>query len=342
MDDPGSIPLGSIIAYILLVIGCAYFAGTETSLASVNRIHMMTEADKGNKRASRVLKILDNFEEALSVLLIGNNIMNIGCATLAVVIATRVYKTSSLAVTVATVVTTVIIYVFGEVLPKVFARSCNEKFAMYSSAVLVGLMKLLKPLSLFFTAISRLALKPFSATAQVQVTVTEDEIQDIVENISDDDDIGEDTGELMRSALEFNDKNVGEIMIPWDDVQTVSTGMKTDKILEIVKQTTHSRLPVVGRDGSIKGILQIRKFLSAYIKRNHRVILASVIDYPYFVKPDVRIDELLTEMSNHRRNLAVVKATNGRVVGIVTVEDILEELVGEIYDEEDIGGDSDA
>ncbi len=338
-DDPGSIPLVSIVFYFLFVIGCGYFAGTEISLASVNRIHIMSRADKGDRRAGRVLKILENFEEALSTLLIGNNIMNIGCATLSVLIARDLWGTKS--VTLATVLTAVILFIFGEMIPKCFARSCNESFALAVSGSLLVLMAVLKPLSSFFAWLSKTVTAPFRKRAEPEVTMTENELHDIVENISPEDGIDADTGELMRSALRFSDRTTGEIMIPWADVQTVSVGMKTPQILDMVQNSVHSRLPVVGRDGAVRGILQIRSFMRAYIK-SPRVVLAAVMDYPYYIKPNIPIDDALTQMSNHRRNLAVVKSEAGEILGILTVEDILEELVGEIYDEDDIGGDSDA
>lgn len=333
MDDS---PAGSIILFVLLMIGSAYFSGTEISLASVNRIHMMSRADKGVKSAERVLRILDNFDEALSVLLIGNNIVNIGCATLATVIATEIWGTR--AVTLSTVVTTVVIFIFGEMLPKCFARSCNERFAETVSASLLFLMKLLKPLSLFFTSVSKAVSKPFKRHTENQVTMTEDELNDIVENISEEDGFDEDTGKLVKSAMHFSDSSAADVMIPWDKVQKIHTNYKTPQILEIVKKSVHSRIPVVDRNGDIKGILQIRRFLKAYAKTKHSIILASVTDYPYFVFASSPIDEVLTDLSNHRRNLAVVKDDGGAVVGILTVEDILEELVGEIYDEDDRGG----
>lgn len=333
MDDS---PAGSIILFVLLMIGSAYFSGTEISLASVNRIHMMSRADKGVKSAERVLRILDNFDEALSVLLIGNNIVNIGCATLATVIATEIWGTR--AVTLSTVVTTVVIFIFGEMLPKCFARSCNERFAETVSASLLFLMKLLKPLSLFFTSVSKAVSKPFKRHTENQVTMTEDELNDIVENISEEDGFDEDTGKLVKSAMHFSDSSAADVMIPWDKVQKIHTNYKTPQILEIVKKSVHSRIPVVDRNGDIKGILQIRRFLKAYAKTKHSIILASVTDYPYFVLASSPIDEVLTDLSNHRRNLAVVKDDGGAVVGILTVEDILEELVGEIYDEDDRGG----
>lgn len=338
MDDPGSIPTGSILLYLLLIICSAYFSGTEISLASVNRIHMMSLADKGNRGAKRVLLILERFDEALSVLLIGNNIVNIGCATLSVVIATQLWGSGSL--TAATVATTIILFIFGEMLPKTIARSCNERFAVVSSGMLIFLMKLLKPLSAFFTAISSAVSRPFKKHASPEVTMTEDELQDIVENISEDSGIDADTGRLMRSALRFDDLTAAEIMTPWNEAEKISAGMKNEEIAGQIRSTVHSRLPVVGRNGSVKGILQIRRFMKEYIKNKH-LVLASVTDYPYFVRPDAPIDELLNQMSNHRRNLAVVKDENGVVKGILTVEDILEQLVGEIYDEDDFGGAAD-
>lgn len=339
MDDS---PAGSIIyilLFVLLILSSAYFSGTEISLASVNRIHMMSRASKGIKSAKRVLKILDNFDEALSVLLIGNNIVNIGCATLATVIAANLWGNKAVAA--STVITTVVIFIFGEMLPKSFAHSCNEKFAQASSGILWVLMKLLKPLSFFFTGFSKLVSKPFKKHTENQVTMTEDELTDIVENISEEDDFDEDTGKLVKSALKFSNSKAGEVMVPWFAVQKISTVNKTPEILEFVKDSVHSRFPVVDRNGNVKGILQIRKFLKAYAKSKHNIILASVMDYPYFVNADTPIDEVLTEMSNHRRNLSIVRGEDGKIVGIITVEDILEELVGEIYDEDDVGGDSD-
>lgn len=340
MDD---LPAGSIILFFVLVLLSAYFSGSEISLASVNRIHMMSKASKGNKAAKRVLKILDNFDEALSVLLIGNNIVNIAAATLATAITVKLYGESAVAISIATAVITVIIFIFGEILPKNLAYACNEGFAEFSSGFLLALMKVLKPFSLMFTALSSFVSKPFKKHTENQVTMTEDELCDIVENISEEDGFDADTGELVKSALKFSNLKVGEIMVSWDKVEKISNSLKTPQILELVKESVHSRLPVIDRNGNLKGILQIRKFLKAYAQqRNKNIILAGVIDYPYYVDCFEPIDEALTEMSNHRRNLAIVRGDDGKIAGIITVEDILEELVGEIYDEDDMGGVRDA
>lgn len=333
MDDS---PAGSIILYVILILLSGYFSGTEISLASVNRIHMMSKASKGQKSAERVLKILDNFDEALSVLLIGTNILHIGCATIATAI-TMPYGAKW--VTVATLVTTVLIFIFGEILPKNFARACNEKFAEIACLPLMILMKVLKPLSIAFTSFSALISKPFKKHSENQVTMTEEELNDIVENISEEDGFDEEKGELVKSALHFSNSTAKEVMTPWENVESISVALKTPEILKIVKNSSHSRIPVTDRSGNIKGILQIRKFLKAYMRsKTKNVIIASIIDYPYYVNENEAIDDVLTEMSNHRRNLSFVKNSEGDVVGILTVEDILEELVGEIYDENDIGG----
>ena len=332
MDDG---PAVSIILFVILIVLSGYFSGTEISLASVNRIHMMSKASKGKRSAKRVLWLLDNFDEALSVLLIGNNVVNIGCATLATAITLHL---GAYWVTVATIVATVVIFIFGEILPKSFARSCNEKFAEFASLPLIILMKVLKPVSIAFTALSTLVSKPFKAKAEMVVTMTEEELTDIVENISQEDGFDEDRSELMKSALEFSSSTAGEVMTPWEKVEYISVALKTHEILKIVKNSIHSRIPVTDRKGNIKGVLQIRNFFKAYMKNRKNVILASIIDYPYYVDANEPIDDVLTAMSNHRRNLSFVRDNDGDVVGILTVEDILEELVGEIYDENDIGG----
>ena len=336
MDDS---PAGSIIFFALLLFLSAYFSGTEISLASVNRIHMISKASKGNKSAERVLYILDNFDEALSVLLIGNNIVNIALATLATVLATGIWGMKS--VPIVTVITTIVIFMLGEMLPKCFAHSCNERFAEAVSGSLILLMRLLKPLSILFTALSKAVARPFKNRAPAEVTMTEDELYDIVENISDDGDIDEDKGKLVKSALDFSNSTVENILVPWEQVNKISTNMKTPEILSVIREGVHSRLPVIDRRGEVKGILQIRRFLKAYTKNRHNVILSSVTDYPYFAKHNLPLDDLLSDMSNHKKNLAIIKDDTNKIIGIVTIEDILEELVGEIYDENDVGGDTD-
>ena len=332
MDDS---PAGNIILFAILIFLSAYFSGTEMALSSVNKIHMISKASKGQRSAKRVLKILDSFDEALSVLLIGNNIVNIASGTLAAAITLQF---GAGWVTVATAVTTVAIFILGEMIPKSFALSCNEKFAEIASAPLIALMTILKPISLAFTGLTALVSLPFKKHTEALETFTEEELNDIVENISVEDGFDEDKGELVKSALRFANKTAEEVMVAWDDVLKISTSLKTNEILKIVKSSKHSRIPVIDRAGKVKGVLQIRRFLKTYMQRKKNVILASITDYPFYVDYNEAIDDVLREMSEHRRNLSFVRGEDGQVIGIISVEDILEELVGEIYDEDDIGG----
>ncbi len=309
-------PWGLIFFFICLVIGGAYFAGSETSLSTVNRIRMMSYADDGDRRAKRVLYILDHFDEALATILIGNNIMHIGSASLATLMATRLWGEGAVSAT--SLAATLIVFFAAEMIPKACAQACSEKLALFVAPSLMFFMKITKPL------------------VKVPI-VSEDELHAIIENIGEENGVDEDTAELVQSALEFTDTNVGEVFTPWDKVETLQKGMTPAQIVEKLEHTTHSRLPVVDENGALIGMLQIRKYLKEYILRQGKVSLLKVMDKPVFVRTGKPIDEQLEIMSASRTHAAAVQDEYGRVVGLLTVDDILEEMVGEIYDEEDKG-----
>ncbi len=329
MDD-GS-PIGYIFAMILLILGGAYFAATEIAMASVNRIRMMSYADDGNKRARRVLYILDHFDKALTTLLIGNNIMQIGCAGIATVMANRLWGVD--AVTATTFVVTFVVFLFAEMLPKRFAKAYNEKFALSAAGSLRFLMKAFTPLTFVFSKLSAWVGKPFRKEEE-ELTVTEDELYEIIENISNESAIDDETTELVQSALEFSDTKVHEALTPWNRVITVSTGMSDEEVLSVIQKNVHSRLPVLDAEGNIVGMLQIRRFLKARLT-NPGLRPEEAMDDVHFVSGLLPIDDLLADMSRHKTHFSVVLDPTGATLGIITVEDILEELVGEIYDEDD-------
>jgi putative hemolysin len=329
MDD-GS-PIRFLILILLLILGSAYSSAAETALASVNRIRMMSLADNGNKQAIRVLYILDHFDRALTTILICNNVMHIGCASVATLMATKLWGLS--AVTLTTVATTLVLFMFAEMLPKRFAKACNERLALMVSGSLVFLMKALSPVAAVFSRISSLVSRPFKNTVE-EPTVTEDELYDIMETVASEGAIDEEKTELVQSALEFSDTVAADILTPWDQVVKVSVAMTVEEILACIRNNVHSRLPVVDVHGEVAGMLQIRKYLKAYLQ-NNAVSLMKVTDPAHFVSAYMPIDELLPAMSQQKTQLAVVRDDGGTVMGVVSVEDILEELVGEIYDEED-------
>ncbi len=331
MDD-GS-PIGSIVLIVCLIFGGAYFASAETALATVNRIRMMSLCENGDKRAKRVLYILDHFDQALTSILIGNNIMHIACASTATVLASRLWGVS--AVTAATFVTTFVVFLFAEMLPKRFAKAASEPYALAISASLLFFVKLLSPVARVFSSLGNLIGKPFRKKTE-EPTVTEDELYDIIETVATEGVIDEEKTELVQSALEFSDTVAKDILTPWECVVKIRVSMTAEEILEVIKRNVHSRLPVVDVHGEPIGMLQIRKYLKAYLKGG--VILAKVMDDPKYVGAFTAIDDLLPAMSAQRTQIAIVRDDAGKTLGIVTVEDILEELVGEIYDEDDAEG----
>ncbi len=332
MEDGG--PLRLLLLFALFLVGGAYFAGAEIALASVNKIRLMTAADDGDRRAKRVLYILDHFDKALTTLLIGNNVMHIGCATVSTLIAARYI--GAWAVAYGTLITTCVVFLLSEMLPKCFAKSLNERFALAVAGSLTVLMKALSPLVWVFAGIAHALGRPFERAHVQEPTVTEDELHEIIESITEEGALDEDTSELMQSAMEYTQTTVAEILTPWEQALTLSEDADAQTVLAVIQENTHSRFPVVNAAGGVTGVLNIRKYLKAYLKNGSRVSLARVMDKPSFVQGGMPVDDLMPAMSAARTHFSLVTNDIGRVIGIVTMEDILETLVGEIYDEDDV------
>ncbi len=334
---------GITVYAILLVLFLAissYFASSEIALASVNRVRMKAYAEDGNKRAKYVMYILNNFEKALTTLLIGNNLMHIGCSALAVLITRKLFAGTpylAIALTVATVIITLLVFLFGEMLPKSYAKACNERYSLSIGHSLYVLMKVLTPLSAVFTWIGRGIGKLFSKGGEAP-SVTENELVDIIETFKDDreeDDEQEDaTAELMVNVLQYKNRTVSECYTPWDKVEKLDETLPVSEQFAQLKESSHSRLPVINSKGNVIGIVLIRAFFREYMKRHDELDLVDLLDTPYFVRPDMPVDELLLDLSKSRTHLAIVSERSD-ILGIITVEDILEELVGEIFDEYD-------
>jgi len=345
VSQAGDVRFESIAIYVILIVlliaGGAYFAGSETALASVNRIRMKSYAEDGNRRAQYVMYILNNFDRALSTILIGNNIMHIACAAIATLLTRQFFHGSAyldLILVASTILTTILVFMLAEMLPKYRAKAASEQYALRIGKSLYLLMKLLAPLSAVFTWISTALYKTFFHKKKKEPAVTEDDLCDIIESFKDDrEEDGEtetETAKLMVSALRFGAKTAGEAMTPWEKVRTLDSTMEISDIYQQVQATNHSRFPMLNAKGRVVGVLNIRPFLKAYMKDGDDADLIDLIDTPMFVRPDIPVDELLSEMSHSKIHLAFV-SQHGQVVGIITIEDILEELVGEIFDETD-------
>lgn len=337
--------VGNILVYLvliaLLIAGGAYFAGSEISLASVNKVRMKTYAEDGNKKAQYVMYILNNFDKALSTILIGNNIMHIACASIVTLLTRQLFKDTPYlddALVISTIIITLIVFLIAEMLPKCYAKTCSERYALRIGKSLYILMKILSPIAAVFTFIGK-GLGTLLTGKKVKApSVTEDDLKDMIESFKDereeDEETEDSTAELMVSALEFGTTVAGEALTPWDKVETLNTAMEISDIYSRVKSSRHSRLPVLNAKGRIVGVMNIRQFLKAYTKHKDDTELIDLIDTPLFVRPDTHVDELLSEMSHNKVHLAFV-SDQGQILGIITVEDILEELVGEIFDEYD-------
>ena len=330
MDDGSRLPW--IIA-VLLLFCAAFFAVAETAYASCPKSRVKAAAERGDARAKTALLILDDFDKAISTLLICTNIVHIATASIVTVAVTKMWGLS--AVSISTIVTTIVVFFAGEMLPKSIAKKYSEPLALATGPVLRFLMKVFTPLSVLLTWIGQSAAK--LTPDETPVSFTEDELYDIIEDMTEEGSLDEQQGELISSALQFGEVTVESVLTPRVDLVAVDISSSLENILAVIKTTNHSRLPVYeGSIDNIIGVLQIRKFIKAYLRLGSNLDLRPLLDEVFFVHQSTNIDELLPIMSKRKLNMAVVTDNYGGTLGIVTVEDILEELVGEIWDEDDV------
>lgn len=329
MDD-GSRLSGLII--VVLFFFAAYFAVAETAFASVNKIKIKAGVERGDARAEKALHILDNFDKAVTTILIGTNIVHLTIASMVTVIVTRRWGIS--AVTVGTIVTTIAVFFLGEMLPKSIAKRYSERLALATAGSLCFFMRIFTPISYVLTKIGQAAAK-LSGPGE-EVSVTEDELYDIIEDMTDGGALNEDQGELISSALEFGDITVDSILTARVDLEAIDVTEDPEKIVEYLKNHRHSRYPVYEETTDhIIGTVQLRKYLRAYRKDKHPD-LRSLLDEPFFIHYSMKVADLIEDIREKKLSMAIVLDDFGGTRGIVTVEDVLEELVGEIWDEEDI------
>ena len=341
MDDGSRLPeiaaqaspeLTPWIIAVALLFCAMFFAVTETAFASASRPKIKVAAERGEAGAKRALYVMDNFDMAISTLLICTNIVHIATASLVTVAVTRIWGLS--AVSLSTIVTTIVVFFAGEMLPKSIAKKYSERFAKSCSGVLVFFMKLFAPLSKLLTKIGQAAAR--LTPGDGETSMTEDEIYDIIEDMTEEGSLDEEQGDLISSALQFGEVTVESVLTPRVDLAAVDIASSHEEILAYIKDQPHSRLPVYeGSIDNIIGFLQIRRFIKAYLRQGNDLDIRPLLDEAFFIHQSMNIDELLPVMSKRKLNMAVVTDNYGGTLGIVTVEDILEELVGEIWDEHD-------
>ncbi len=323
----------SYLSIALLLLLAAYFAAAETSMATVSRIRLKARLDQGDLRARKALYIQDNFDLAISAILIGTNITHISVATLVTMLVTRRWGMSFVAL--GTILCTIAVFFVGEMLPKSLGKRYSESLALSTAASLRFFMTLFRPLAALLTRVGG-ALASL-VKSEPEITVTEDELYDVIENLTDEGGLSEERGDLVRSALEFADVPVESVLTARVDVSALDVDDSPEEILTVIRRERHSRLPVYeGSIDNIIGVLQIRRYIKAYLQQGSAAELRPLLDAPCFVHQSTSIDEVLSTLSRRKLNMAVVTDNYGGTLGVVTVEDILEELVGEIWDEDDV------
>lgn len=321
-----------IFLIVILIVCSAFFSATETALNSANKIRLKNMADNGSHAAQRTLNVLAKYDKALTTILIGNNIVNIACSSIATILAINLVgeKYGSL---VSTIATTVIVLIFGEVMPKSIAKDFAEPMAMIASGIISFLMVIFTPFSAFFILLKKGLSKIFHR--KESVSMTEEELKVMIDEIEDEGVLETQESNLVRSALEFDEITVDEIITPRVRITAVEAGENIDDVRKKFLQEEYSRMPVYERTlDNIIGIITEKEFFKQYEKSSDFTI-RSIMQETIYLPQMQKLSEVFRTMQKQKCHMSVVLDQHGGTLGIVTMEDILEELVGEIWDESD-------
>ena len=313
----------------------AYFSATETAFSTFNKIRVKNLAEKGNKRAARALVLSENYDTLISTILIGNNIVNILAASLATLYFTEILKDGSMAqfaTTISTAVMTLIVLTFGEISPKTLAKQSPEKFVLFATPFISALVILFTPLSFIFKQLQNLLSKIFKADEDQGMT--EEELISIIEEAAEDGDLDEEESTLIKSAIEFNELEVGDIFTPRIDITAVRSDISKEELAKVFTESGYSRIPIYDDDlDNIHGIVYYKDFFSD--AHTAGIAISEIVKPVMYVTKTQKINDVLKDLQEKQMHLAIVTDEYGSTAGIVTLEDILEEIVGEIWDEHD-------
>ena len=327
MDTDGVMQL---IALIILVLLSAFFSSAETSLTTVNRVRLKTLAEEGNRRAKTALEVLDKYGKMLSAILIGNNIVNLSASALATTLAIHSHFT----VGIATAILTVVILIFGEIVPKNMAMINSEKMALLYASMISGLMKLLTPLIFVIDSLAKGIMKLFRVDADKKTAMTENELRTYVEVGHEDGVIESEEREMIYNVFDFGDAVAKDVMIPRIDMVTVDKEATYEEVMEVFKDCMYTRIPVFEEDkDNIIGLINIKDFILVEDKAKFKI--SDILRQAYYTYEFKKTADLLVEMRQKCFNVAFVLNEYGGTAGMITLEDLLEEIVGEIRDEYD-------
>jgi len=331
------------MAYILilfLLMGSAFFSGTEIAYTSLSKLKMKRDSENPSTVQKLVNFIYNHYDYALSTVLVGNNLVNIGATSVATVIAVKLAAsmggkiTDDTASTIVTVIMTVLILIVGEITPKMIARRCNEQIARFAAWPLIVLMVLFFPVVWLTSCIVSLFSLLWKKSGQ-SVTITEEELENLLDTAEDEGVIDESETELLQSALEFTDLDAADILTPRIDVVGFEIHDSMEFILQTIAETQFSRFPVYERTvDHVVGILYVKHLLKELVD-NRDVQLADLLLEPVYIPRTMKLHDIMDQFRTHQTHMVIVADEYGGIMGVVTMEDVLEQLVGDIWDEND-------
>ena len=323
----------TLIGILAILVFCSsFFSATETAYSSINKIKLKNMASAGSRKAQKALELADGYDRLLSSILVGNNVVNILASSLATVLFVQNLGFGDAGVSLSTAVMTVVILIFGEISPKSIAKETPEKFAMAVAGVIGFIQTLLTPINFLFSLWKKLLSMLFKV--ENDDSMTQEELLTIVEEAQNEGDLEAHESDLICAAIEFNDLDVKDILTPRVDVVAVDVTDSLDEIELMFRNNNFSRLPVYENSiDNIVGVIHEKDFYNLYY--NHMGTFKSITQTLLYTSPHVKISTLLKQLQSSKTHMAVVLDEYGGTAGIITLEDILEELVGEIYDEHD-------
>ena len=321
----------AIVIVVLLMIS-AFFSCVETAFSCANTIRLKNLKNSGIKKARHALWVCDHFDKTLTAILIGNNIVNIASSALATIICINLFKNYGAAI--ATGATTLLVLTFGEVIPKCLGKEATDKITLNTGLILRILTYILLPFVYFFIMIKTLALK-IAHVNKNNPSVTEDELKYIIESIEEEGILEEQESELVQSALDFDEKTALEILTPRVDVTAIDIDYSQDKIRNIILKDRYSRIPVYKDNiDNIVGILHTRDYLEKLIL-GEEIDIKALLTPAHFIYKTLKLSEILNDFKANKLHIAIVTDEYGGMLGIVTMEDLIEEIVGDIWDEDE-------
>lgn len=321
-------PLSYILVFVLIIVA-AFFAGSEVAYSNCNRYKIKVWADDGNKRAKAALKIIDRFDDMIIAVLTATNVIHVSISVIATLVFTQLLNNEDTGSLVATIVSTILVFTFSEIIPKNIAKANADKWAINSSFVLWFFIFILYPIDIFFSLMVKLFRK-LLRSKETEDNFTDDDFQDVVESISQEGVIDEEEGEIINAAVDFGEIVVGEVLTKMENIVALDVNKCTNKyLLKFIQTTNYSRIPVYqGSTDNIIGILHVRSYLKEYFK-NKNVNVRSCLKKPYFVSPKIKLDEMFEGFKQHKTHIAIV-VEKRKTIGMVTMKDVLEELVSDI------------